>query len=56
MTAWLDDGSTDRVVEVPCFARGCKWFFWVLWDDPRLPDGPFYCAGHKEEGKRRKRP
>jgi hypothetical protein len=43
----VDDIRPKGTVQVEC--QGCKdkgepgWYFWLACDDPRLPNGPFYC-------------
>lgn len=44
----VDDIRPKGTVQVPCSTcpvgdEGERWYFWVLCDDPRLPNGPFRC-------------
>jgi hypothetical protein len=41
----FDDPNLPHMT-VPCAQPNCGWSFFVAKDDPRLPNGPFFCHEH----------
>lgn len=47
----MDDIRPPGTVEVKCSHPGCNWYFWLSPDDPRLPNGPFFCGSTHEDDR-----